>query len=62
LILYHFIGSKISGAHHISDREYSKMTDRTKPTRALDFGKLIELGLIERKGKGKATFYKLKKY
>ncbi|MFH1369491.1 MAG: Fic family protein [Elusimicrobiota bacterium] len=46
---------------YISDREYSKMTVRAKPTRALDFGKLIELGLIERKGKGKATFYKLKK-
>jgi Fic family protein len=46
---------------YISDREYSKMTDRAKPTRALDFNKLIDLGLIERKGKGKATFYKLKK-
>ena len=44
----------------IADRDYAKLIDRAKATRALDFKKLIELGLIERKGKGKATYYVLK--
>ena len=44
----------------IADRDYAKLVDRAKATRALDFKKLIELGLITRKGKGKATFYVLK--
>ncbi len=44
----------------IADKDYSKLTDRAKPTRNLDFRKLIDLGLIVRIGKGKATYYKLK--
>lgn len=44
----------------ITDKDYSNLTDRAKPTRNLDFRKLIELGLIEMIGKGKATHYKLK--
>lgn len=44
----------------IADRDYAKFIDRAKATRALDFQKLIKLGLIERKGKGKATYYILK--
>ena len=44
----------------ITDKIYAKLTDRAKATRALDFQKLIELGLIERKGKGRATYYVLK--
>ncbi len=44
----------------IKDSDYAKFTGRAKATRALDFGKLINLGLIERKGKGKATYYILK--
>jgi Fic family protein len=44
----------------ITDREYANLTDRAKPTRNQDFHKLIELGVIERHGKGKATYYKLK--
>lgn len=43
----------------IADRDYVKFVTRAKATRALDFKKLIELGLIERKGKGKATYYVL---
>lgn len=43
-----------------TDRDYSKLTDRAKATRTLDFKKLIDLGLITRKGKGKATHYVLK--
>lgn len=45
---------------YISDRNYAELTDRAKPTRNLDFRKLIGLGIIEKLGKGKATYYKLK--
>jgi Fic family protein len=41
----------------ITDRDYGKITDRAKATRALDFKKLIELGFIKREGKGKNTYY-----
>lgn len=44
----------------ITDRIYSTIAGRAKPTRNLDFNKLIGLGLIERVGKGKATIYRLK--
>src|SRR6266568_495627 len=44
----------------ISDSDYAKLTSRAKATRALDFQKMIELGLIERRGKGRATYYVLK--
>ena len=44
----------------ITDREYSQLTKRAKPTRNLDFRKLIDLGLIAKFGKGKATYYKFK--
>ncbi len=43
----------------ITDRIYATLTDRAKPTRNQDFNKLIELKLIERVGKGKATIYRL---
>jgi len=43
----------------ITDRDYSKLTERAKATRALDFKKLIGLGIIERHGKGKNTNYRL---
>ena len=44
----------------ITDRDYAKLSDRAKATRALDFQKLIELGLLNRKSKGRATHYVLK--
>jgi len=44
----------------ITDRQYSKLTERAKATRALDFARLIEWGLIERHGRGRTTHYKLK--
>ncbi|MBN1664047.1 MAG: Fic family protein [Deltaproteobacteria bacterium] len=44
----------------ITDKDYAELTDRAKPTRNLDFRKLIDLGLIVKAGKGKATYYKLK--
>ncbi len=44
---------------YITDRDYSVLTDRAKPTRNLDFRKLIADGIIEKVGKGRATYYKL---
>lgn len=44
----------------ITDRDYANLVNRAKPTRRLDFNKLIELGLIVRQGKGKNTYYVLK--
>lgn len=41
----------------ITDRTYAALVDRAKATRALDFQKLLELGFIDRKGKGRATYY-----
>lgn len=41
----------------ITDSDYAKLTSRAKATRNLDFRKLIALGLIERKGRGPATYY-----
>lgn len=50
----------IKSQGYINDKLYATLTDRAKATRSLDFQKLITLGLIERFGKGKATYYKLK--
>ena len=41
----------------ITDRKYAELTDRAKATRVIDFNKLIALGLIERRGKGRSTYY-----
>jgi Fic family protein len=43
----------------IKDSDYAKLVKRARPTRALDFQKLIRLNLIERKCKGRATYYVL---
>jgi len=45
----------------ITTHEYGKLVNRAKPTRNIDLNILIKLGLIERKGKGKATYYILQK-
>lgn len=45
----------------ISDRDYANLTNRAKATRALDFQKLLDLGMIDRQGKGRSTYYILKK-
>jgi len=47
----------LSSHHRISDKEYAKLTKRADSTRILDFKYLLELGLIERKGAGPATYY-----
>ena len=41
----------------ITDRDYARLTERAKATRSLDFRHLIELGLLERKGTGRSTYY-----
>lgn len=41
----------------ITDRLYATLVNRAKPTRTQDFKRLLSLGLIDRKGKGKATYY-----
>ena len=41
----------------IRDKDYAGLVDRAKATRALDFRRLMELGYIERKGKGRGTYY-----
>ena len=43
----------------ITDRDYSKITERAKATRTLDFQKLLEMELIKREGKGRSTYYVL---
>jgi len=45
----------------IKDSDYAKLTKRAKPTRNLDFKKLIGLGLIKKQGQGKSTYYVLAK-
>lgn len=57
---HHIILDNIRKNGFITDKIYSTLTKRAKPTRNQDLNKLIELGLIERLGKGKATIYKLK--
>ena len=42
----------------ITDKVYAGLTERAKATRSLDFRKLIELGLIERMGRGRNTYYR----
>jgi Fic family protein len=54
------IVSHIKKHGYISDRDYAALTDRAKPTRNLDFRKLIALGIIEKQNKGKATYYKFR--
>ena len=60
---FFLIPDDVTGFHvlcFIKDSDYAQLVDRARATRALDFQKLKEFGLIERKGKGKATYYILK--
>ncbi|MFA6552514.1 MAG: Fic family protein [Candidatus Paceibacterota bacterium] len=54
---YEIILKYISEHGAIADRHYSALTPRARATRSLDFKKMTTLGLIERKGKGKGTYY-----
>lgn len=57
---HHQILNKIKEKGFIMDKDYATLVSRAKPTRVLDFNKLIELGFIQREGKGKNTYYVLK--
>ena len=50
----------IDAQGHVNDRDYAQRTDRAKATRSLDFRKLVEMGIIERKGRGRSTYYQRK--
>lgn len=41
----------------ITDRDYAQLTPRAKATRSLDFKRLLDLGLIQRKGSGRSIYY-----
>ncbi|OGI29767.1 MAG: hypothetical protein A3G09_00525 [Candidatus Moranbacteria bacterium RIFCSPLOWO2_12_FULL_48_12] len=45
----------------LNARGYAKLTDRAKSTRSVDLKNLVGLGVIEKFGKGRATYYKLRK-
>jgi Fic family protein len=55
----HLILERIKQEGYITDKDYRGLTKRAKATRNKDFNKLIVQGLIEKSGKGKATYYKL---
>lgn len=44
----------------INDSIYASLVKRAKATRTKDFKKLLDLGVIAREGRGKATYYVLK--
>ncbi len=44
----------------ITNQQYSEITKRAKATRSQDLRQLVEKGVLERKGRGKATYYILK--
>jgi Fic family protein len=58
---HHAILEYLREHQSISDSIYATLVDRAKPTRALDFRYLLDQQLIERQGKGRATYYTLKK-
>lgn len=57
---HHQILDFIKENGYISDRDYANLVRRARQTRRLDFNRLMEMGLIQREGKGKNTYYKLK--
>lgn len=60
LPFHHKILQLIHQKGFITDRDYAAVTPRAKATRNLDFQRLMKMGLIVRRGKGRATYYKLK--
>lgn len=45
---------------YVNDRQYATVTNRARSTRAKDFLTLIDMGLIERRGGSRSTYYVLK--
>lgn len=56
---HHLIIDEIKSRGYITDKLYSKLTERAKATRSLDFRKLLDLQIIEKHGRGRTTHYKL---
>lgn len=50
----------IDAQGYVTDREYAEHTTRAKATRSLDFRTLVEMEIIERKGRGRSTYYQRK--
>ena len=50
----------IDAQGYVTDRDYSEKTNRAKATRSLDFKRLLEMGILERKGQGRSTYYQRK--
>jgi len=44
----------------ITNQQYSEVTKRAKATRSKDLRQLVEKGILERKGRGKGTYYVIK--
>ncbi len=57
---HHAILDIIKEKGFATDKDYAERTERAKATRALDLQKLVSLGLIEQRGKGRATYYVLR--
>lgn len=51
----------IAKSSQMKDSDYATLTTRSKTTRARDFKKLVTRGLIQRQGKGKSSFYVMKR-
>jgi predicted HTH transcriptional regulator len=43
----------------VADRDYAARTTRAKASRTLDFQKLVDLGMIERRGQKRGSYYVL---
>ena len=56
---HHVILDYLKEHGSMADKDYAKLVDRAKATRALDFRILLEAGLIERREKGPGTYYVL---
>jgi len=57
---HYIILDLLQGSGVLQDADYAKATKRSQAARTLDFNKLIKLNLIERKGKGRGTYYVLR--
>ncbi len=58
---HHQLILQLIDAHgYTTDKAYAAQTERAKATRSLDFKKLIQMGMIERKGRGRSTYYQRK--
>ncbi len=57
---YQVVLNYLAEHHHISQKEYAKISPRSLAARKKDFTKMQELGLIEIKEGGRNTYYVVK--